>query len=360
MAENSKIEWTTHTFNPWRGCTKVSAGCANCYAEAGAKQNRRVLGVWGEAGTRVVASEEMWKKPIQCNRIAECVCRKTKADAQHEAGCPQRDRPRVFCASYADVFEDWKGQVIASNGNPFWWCFGSLSNSPIPSTGLEPGCRMATMQDIRERLFDLIDQTPNLDWLLVTKRPENIERMWIDRTGMESRPNVWLGTTVENQQAADIRIPRLLSIPAKIRFLSVEPLLGPVHFDRGFSVRGVPWVEDGKPAGISPGIDWVIIGGESGPNARPCRLNWIRNIVRQCKAAGVPVFVKQLGSKPVFYENADQATLSQWPKGVYFGTLSGRDDDMEDGPSLAILNDPKGGDMSEWPDDLRIREFPSV
>ena len=218
---------------------------------------------------------------------------------------------------------------------------------------------MATMQDIRERLFDLIDQTPNLDWLLVTKRPENIERMWIDRTGMESRPNVWLGTTVENQQAADIRIPRLLSIPAKIRFLSVEPLLGPVHFDRGFSVRGVPWVEDGKPAGISPGIDWVIIGGESGPNARPCRLNWIRNIVRQCKAAGVPVFVKQLGSKPVFYENADQATLSQWPKGVYFGTLSGRDDDMEDGPSLAILNDPKGGDMDEWPEDLRVREVPT-
>lgn len=161
MAENSKIEWCHHTHNPWRGCTRVSQECAKCYAETLSHRNPGTLGVWGPNGTRVFAAEATWREPLKWDRKAK------------DAG----ERHRVFCASLADVFEDWGGSVTGSNGNRLWWCHGSLSNSPLPSVGMEKGCRWATLDDVRSRLFDLIDETPNLDWLLLTKRPENIDRM---------------------------------------------------------------------------------------------------------------------------------------------------------------------------------------
>ncbi|MBL8867147.1 MAG: DUF5131 family protein, partial [Planctomycetia bacterium] len=270
----------------------------------------------------------------------------------HELGCPQANRPRVFCASLADVFEDWTGPMVAANGNPFWWCHGSLSNSPIPSVGLEDGCRMATMADIRERLFDLIDQTPNLDWLLLTKRPENIARMMPEIVcgGHDIvRPNLWLGVSVENQQAADERIPHLLRVPAAVRFLSCEPLLGPVDLtklwlpDRSgywncltgkltarvkLDAGGELWAE--TEDAITGRIGWVIVGGESGTDARPMHPDWARSLRDQCQAAGVPFFFKQHGdwmagdfmgrpdsrrdARPYRYVSYDGSTTSDNPE----------------------------------------------
>lgn len=320
MGADSKIQWTHSTFNPWRGCTKVSPGCANCYADAMSSRNPKTLGVWGPNGTRVVASEAMWREPLKWDKTAA------------KAG----ERRRVFCASLADVFEDWQGPIVNSDGHPL------VKIDKRPWTIQVHGERPITMNDVRQRLFGLIDSTPNLDWLLLTKRPENIAKMmppffpggYIAEAGRMNqegeRPNLWLGTSIENQEQADKRIPHLLNVPAKVRFLSVEPLLGPIDLTK-YSVDGhyVPRVHTG--------IDWVIVGGESGPHARPCNLGWIRNIVQQCKAAGVACFVKQLGAKPIF----------------------GGDFEKKTGPMEGLrLRDPKGGDWSEWPEDLRVREIP--
>lgn len=232
--QRSKIEWTHHTFNPWRGCTKVSAGCANCYAEKMSKRNPSVLGTWGKDGVRAVAAESYWRQAIKWNKDAE------------QAG----ERRRVFCASMADVFE---GQDTMSENE---W------KKLIP---------------IRARLFRLITDTPNLDWLLLTKRPQyvNTHALWFTLSGCLPN-NVWVGTSVEDQRAAG-RIPALLNVPARVRFLSCEPLLGAI------------------PNLNLSGIDWVIVGGESGPGARPMHPDWVRSIRDQCIAADVPFFFKQWG-----------------------------------------------------------------
>lgn len=283
MAENSKIEWCRHTMNPWRGCTKVSEGCRFCYAETMSKRNPKSLGIWGNNGTRVVASEAGWRDVLKWDRAAE------------QAG----ERHRVFCASMADVCED-RDDLI------------------------EP----------RAKLIRTIAATPNLDWLLLTKRPENYLRLF-DRWLSDQWPsNVWAGTSVENQEAADKRIPHLLKVPATVRFLSCEPLLGPISLP--------PVTRDGYGTRVGPagypvdGIDWVIVGG-SGPGARPCNVAWIRDIVTQCRAAGVPCFVKQVGARPVC--TIEGSTFPKHDHGMFIG-------------------DRKGGDMAEWPEDLRVREFP--
>jgi len=339
MAENSKIEWTHATFNPWRGCTKISPGCANCYAETMSGRNPKTLGVWGPQGKRVVAAEAQWKLPLKWDRAAK------------EAG----ERHRVFCASLSDVFEDWQWPMVDSRDRqlvhtPNGW-------HPCDRESLESASGV-TMQDVRQRLFDLIDATPNLDWLLLTKRPENVLKMTYDAwttkvVGHVSQNegdgrhwnwphNVWLGVSVENQQRADERIQHLLRVPAAVRFLSIEPLLGPVDLRQ---VRAHEGHRDLLFVGDEGGfeyagtrrnfIDWVIVGGESGHGARPCNAAWIRNIVQQCKEAGVPCFVKQMGAQPRFGEALMPNTDGKYP-----------------------WNDRKGGDMSEWPADLQVREFP--
>lgn len=361
MAENSKIQWTTHTFNAWRGCTKISEGCTNCYADTLSKRNPGTLGIWGPKGTRVVASEAMWREPIKWDLWAkEGVCPNChgKSTRQTPGRCRACDgsgnvgpyRARVFCASLADVFEDWQGAMVDSDGNRgIIWPDGGEAWTPAkrePDEGDE--YRWLTMNDVRARLFGLIDDTPNLDWLLLTKRPENIQRMMpqmlctrcfggpCDPNCPEKnrvRPNVWLGTSVENQETADERIPHLLGVQAAVRFLSVEPLLGPIDLSPSLTrcecgagfVRGANG-HTPACATYQPGIDWVIIGGESGHGARPCWVEWVRSIVAQCQAAGVAVFVKQLGRHPV---------------------------DME-----FAFADSKGGDIAEWPADLQIREMP--
>jgi protein gp37 len=284
MGENTLIQWAHHTFNPWVGCQRVSPGCTNCYAEAldrrfgGAVIDGQKVLRWGPKAPRVKTSKSNWKQPLRWNKAAEA------------AG----ERHRVFCASLADVFEDREELVQ--------W---------------------------RRELFELIDATPNLDWLLLSKRPENIMAMlpwgWI--SGFEQGlvvPNVWFGTTVEDQERADARIHALLKVPAKVRFLSCEPLLEFV--DLGLAGR--------LPRTEHPRIDWVIIGGESGPGARPFAIDWARDLVRQCRASGASPFVKQLGANPMEF------------------TYDGMNSDEVD------LKDSHGGDWDEWPADLRIREVP--
>lgn len=193
----------------------------------------------------------------------------------------------------------------------------------------------------RARLWCLIAETPHLDWLLLTKRPENADRLWTDAqtaawNGADSLgptwpTNIWLGTTVEDQRRADERILHLLRVPAAVRFLSCEPLLEDVDLESAFAVCDANGEMSGprcKPDG-SPSIDWVIVGGESGHHARPFDVARARSIVAQCREAGVAPFVKQLGAHPVA-DGFEQR-----------------------------LKDKKGGDMSEWPADLRVREFPA-
>lgn len=236
MAENTKIEWAHHTFNPWEGCTKVGPGCDNCYAET---RNKRFKGNnWGPGAPRRRTSPANWKKPLKWN--AEAWARGI--------------RYRVFCASLADVFD---------NEVPPSW---------------------------RQDLFNLIGQTPHLDWLLLTKRIGNVPDL-VHGSYMPS--NVWLGITVVNQKEADRDIPKLLKIPAKVRFLSVEPLLGEIDLYRGGWSLLKPPLRNG---GISKDrIHWVIVGGESGTNARPMQAEWVRSLRDQCVSAGVPFLFKQWG-----------------------------------------------------------------
>ena len=254
MAKDSAIEWTDHTFNPWWGCVKISEGCKNCYAEA-----RQFGGDWwGQDKPRRFFGEKHWKQPIKWNEEAE------------KLGV----RYKVFCGSYCDVFEE--------------------------KTGL-----MAQ----RRRLWKLIEDTPNLDWLLLTKRPEMVllhtpGYYW---GNAEWPSNLWLGVSVENQKQADIRIPELLEIPAKVRFLSCEPLLEEIDLIRHW----YQWGHDGTHRGIGSSecprerhhhhdercqkpFDWVIVGGESGPRKRPFDPEWARFLLKQCEKIDVPFFIKQM------------------------------------------------------------------
>lgn len=331
MAENTKIQWATHTFNPWRGCQKIAPGCANCYADAQSKRNPGTLGVWGPNGTRVVASEAMWREPLKWDREAK---RKREAWSEDRAeresltfpGKPER--PRVFCASLADVFEDWGGVVRDSKGRPLhraeaWGQRGEW----VGVDDMFVGQPLVPLDDVRARLFRTWKATQELWWLALTKRPENIRRMLDGR-----HENLWLGTSIACQEDADRNVPELLKcrdLSAKT-FLSIEPLIGPVDF------RLVPGFNKCGQAGqdIVRNL-WVIVGGESGPNARPCDITWIRSIVRQCRDASVPVFVKQWGANPHYTNH------------------------QGDSHSCGPIRDPKGGDMAEWPEDIRVREVPS-
>jgi protein gp37 len=229
MGENSKIEWCDHTFNPWIGCQKVSPGCDHCYAEA--MMDHRYKKVrWGPHGERKRTSEQNWKKPIQWNAQA----RSFRKENGH--------RPRVFCASLADVFDN---QVDSS------W---------------------------RNDLFALIRKCNKLDWLVLTKRPENIEKM-LPSDWRDGYSNVWLGTTAEDQTWFDFRWKRLKKVPAVIRFISYEPALGPVRLPSNGSLP-----------------DWLISGGESGADARTLRPHWVRDVIADCRRFGVAPFHKQWGS----------------------------------------------------------------
>jgi len=224
MGVNSKIEWTHHTFNPWWGCTRVSEACVHCYAESWSKRLGKQL--WGPKSPRRFFGDNHWNEPKKWNAEAK------------RSGI----RARVFCASMADVFE-----------------------------------KRSELEQWRNKLWILIEETPELDWLLLTKRPELVNEYvpW----GQSWPDNVWMGTTVEDQVAANTRLPHLANIPAKVRFISAEPLLGRIEIKN--------WLVDS--------IDWVITGGESGAKARPSSPSWFRDLLRDCTEHEVPYHFKQWG-----------------------------------------------------------------
>ncbi|MFD2755968.1 phage Gp37/Gp68 family protein [Comamonas terrae] len=273
MSENSKIEWTDHTFNPWDGCQKVGPGCDHCYAET---RNARYAGGtainWGPGAPRRRTSAANWRKPLAWN-------------ANHEAFFAEHGRrQRVFCASLADVFDNAV--------DPQW----------------------------RADLFSLIAKTPNLDWLLLTKRIGNVKSMLAEIALDEEAywplseemplPNVWVGATIVNREEMLRDGPKLKTIPARVHFWSCEPLLS----DLGEI-----------PRELLP--DWVIAGGESGPGARPMHPDWARSLRDQCQAAGVAFHYKQhgewlpIGKEPgeatrqILAHARPEARCYSWPDG---------------------------------------------
>lgn len=311
MGDYTKIQWCDHTFNPWVGCTKVSPGCANCYAEAD-MDKRRHIASWGPNGTRVMTSAANWKKPLKWDQDAE------------KAGVKRV----VFCASLADVFEDWTGPIVNNKGERLWvceTCRNVSSASPYHACEnvycVETPDRLAIMDDLRVRLFELIDATPNLIWRILTKRPENINSMWPKVLGIKPhRDNVHLYTSVENQEQADKRIPALLRCRrlSPVRGISAEPLLEQIHIDS--------WL-------AKLCLNHVIVGGESGHNARIFNSQWATILKIQCAAHKVPFFMKQ------------------------FGANSQYDPPGGDGYQNTFV-DSKGGDIREWPNHFRVRELP--
>lgn len=461
--QSSKIQWCTHTFNPWRGCTKVSEGCRNCYAETMSNINHATLGIWGPNGTRVVANPSQWKLVDDWNEWArDGVCpvcagsRKKVKDCKNCDGTGEVEpyQARVFCASLGDVCERTNITPQWSNGNVFCFSGGSLCNSMTREQAERAGLRIGTLDDVRTLLFEHIDRTPYIDWLLLTKRPENILqvvprrksfrsmrildsatlkelpiemfephedwakrlhdgqslerlnqrggisvfeaiqiltsdiRMPVDRASFTEtakagftvqlqslasrwgvfRENVWWGTSVESENVL-WRIDELCKVPAACRFVSMEPMLEPIDLSSHLgnagdnqyrcslcreraSVKTLQEDESGRKTHAFCGgevcieqnarhfspIDWVIVGGESGSEARTFQINWARDIRDQCKAAGVAFFMKQMGDDP-----------TEWHQHLWGGN----------GGLIPLgLIEDKGGDPSEWPDDLRIREMP--
>ena len=258
MGKVTKIEWCHHTFNPWWGCSQVGPLCDHCYAMMlDARWFKRVH--WGPRAPRRYFADAYWGEPLKWDRLAAVEAR----------------RHRVFCASMADVFDK------------------------------------AADPQVRDRLWRLIRATANLDWLVLTKRIGNAPKM-LPADWANGYPNVWLVVSVD-QPALERDAPRLLSIPAMVHGISIQPQLAPVRL-----------------GDFAPLLQWVIIGGESGAGSRPFHLEWARYLIAECASAATPVFVQRLGGKP------------------------------HEGSTRLCLRDPAGGDWSEWPPDLRRREFPDA
>lgn len=337
MSEQTKIQWADSTVNFWIGCAKVSAGCKNCYAEHSSPTRvARSNGVelWGgkkrqKTQGAVKNALSYNRKPWRCDVCGNFFTEAQRADADERfwAPCPYctsrtAHRRRIFSLSLGD----WLDPEV-----PIEWL---------------------------AEMLDTIRQCDQVEWILCTKRPELwYERVttaslycglngmdetadwldsWTDCVDMPERgslpPNIILLTSVENQEAADTRIPELLKIPAARRGLSLEPLLGPVDLSR--------WIK--KDFGVfdpsQSELSWLIVGGESGTNARPCNVEWIRSLVQQGQSAGVATFVKQMGAAPCYGETRNGTVLSwrSWP-----------------------LRDKKGSDPAEWPEDLRAQQWPA-
>lgn len=316
MSEKTKIQWCDDTWNPWRGCTKVSPGCAHCYAET--LVTTRLGGEWGKGKPRIRAKD--FDTPLRWNK-KPWVGIEGKAYSEGEK-------------------EDHLGGDIFHRRLVFSLSLGDWLDDEVPIEWLAD-------------MLDVIRRCPNLEFLLLTKRPEN----WAARVDylcghfnsekstqflaawLSGNPpsNIWLGVSAEDQKRADERIPLLLHIPAKVRFVSYEPALGPIRF---------------SPAGLGPfGVSWIIVGGESGPQARPFNIEWARSTVAQCKTAGVACFVKQMGSNSFYARDI----LETRPKSVSH-TL--HPFDRSKTACYFHWHEKKGGDMTEWPEDLRVREWP--
>jgi protein gp37 len=306
MSQASSIEWTDATWNPVRGCSRVSPGCEKCYAErvagrfSGPGMPYHGLAVMGEHGPR-------WT-------------RKVRMVPEHLADPLRWSRPRrIFVNSMSDLFhEELSNEDIAS-------VFGVMAAAP------QHTFQILTKRAQRMRDWFRWAKDYALPLQLALHHAQNrcehpALRRDTDRIICQPWPlrNVWLGVSAEDQQRADERIPNLLETPAAVRFVSYEPAVGHVDFGK-YIVAARPRVDMRE---LVPPLDQIIVGGESGPGARPFKLNWARSVVEQCRYAKVACFVKQMGTN----------ALDAYGQRVKFAN--------------------KGGNMSEWPEELRVREFP--
>lgn len=339
MGVTTHIVWCDSTLNWWEGCTKVSPGCANCYAESRYRSMMIEPVIhWGKGAPRRKSKSAVQqalilnRKPFICD-----YCGKAYPATMHEGKfeiCP-------------DCFHS-KDRSSLHRRRIFSLSLGDWLDPEVPVEWLT-------------EMLDTIRQCNACDWLLLTKRPELFaERMqrslrstvagdpekWLC-DWMDGNPphNIWIGTSVEDQKRADERIPHLLKIPARVRFLSVEPILEQINL--GFSR---PAKAGGQTMPGPLGIHQVIVGGESGKNARPCNIEWLRSIKAQCESANTAFFCKQLGSNPVECESCGNCDpcVGGHPEQCAVGRTQIRMD----------LNHPKGGDPDEWLEDLRVRQFP--
>jgi protein gp37 len=351
MGKNSSIEWCHHTLNGVRGCTKKlvalvendveqgfhPSGCDACYAEVMSHRNPAVLGVWGLFGTRQPASETTWKAVLQWDKDAK------------EAG----ERHRVFAYSLGDV-----GEMPMRELDAFIQLHGIVPTSEHIAT-VQRNQRVC--DNSRARLFDLVEQCQSLDFLLLTKRPEYMGDIVPKHWHTSPPANWWQGTSISTKRDAEERLPLLGRLPARVRFVSFEPLLENIEFEldsenttdplgllscpkcKGYGAGEVASPVGGDPIDRACGwcqgsgslLDWAIIGGESGgPKARDCEYEAIRSMSKQLELADVFRFIKQVGRNPVEIVDGKKHRLK--------------------------LVDKKGGDMDEWPKDLRVQEFPEA
>ena len=330
MAEQTGIAWARSTLNWWIGCTKVSPGCDNCYAADQDARKRWDGGKthWGAGVPRYLTSESNRNQPLRWERLA-AEERRAGVVTPKSTWKGQPGHWPVFCSSLADVFD---------NEVPQAW---------------------------RDQIWPLIGKTPNLTWLFVTKRISNVARMVPPRwTEFGFPENVRLLITVVNQEEVYRDVPKLLALPCK-NGVSYEPALDAVNWKPWLQSCG-PGIVSTDPHGRDKGLEWIIVGGESGPKARPFSVDWARATVRQCRAAGVPVFVKQMGSFVIDRNDAgfDGCEPESWPlrpdgcdPELDFHPF-GHEDHAQGAPCRIKLMDRAGANPAEWPEDIRIQEFP--
>lgn len=359
----SPIEWTEFTINPLRFrnketervghyCEKISPGCKNCYASTMQK------GPYLSGLEYIATNKEKGELYLEEKALQQVLNR--------------RKPTRFFWCDMTDMFGEWvpdewidrcfavmaltpqhTHQVLTKRAERM---YSYMSNSPGFTRSIR-WAEAAMSVGARRVLWRCYDAALGY-FFGFTRQPYDDIRDWPGIHGY--LPNVHLGVSAEDQQRADERIPWLLKTPAAVRFVSAEPLLGPIDFERIPTGQGTgdEWdpivhMNPFKRASVlAPHAHWVIVGGESGPGARPCNIEWIRSIVRQCRDAGTACFVKQLGAVPIVDNEGEE-----WADGTFFGNRTG---DPKYNGRQVILRDRKGGSMDEWPTDLRVRQFPEV
>lgn len=288
MSSNTTIEWTNAVWNPTRGCSIVSPGCSRCYAMKQAHRFSHKTGPYAGL-TKMSKGGPVWTGEVRTvPELLDWPLRKKKP-------------LRIFVNSMSDLFHEGVSDRFI-NG-----------------------------------VFDVMALAHWHTFQILTKRPQRMrDYLLAPRRGLAVAPwpNIWLGVSVEDQARADERIPLLLQTPAAVHWISAEPLLG--HVDLRVYMPNRLWND--LPSWKQPELDWVVVGGESGPGARPFNIKWAQSLIAQCRAAGVPVFMKQIGSLPISKQH-----------GVGIGTFD----------VAWPHQDRKGGDPAEWPEDLRVREYPA-
>lgn len=370
---DTSIEWTDKTWNPATGCSKVSPGCAHCYAEGVADR------FWGKQYPPVKMLA-VGPHP-RTGEIAEVPYERARKFTDVMTHADRLDQPlrwkkpaRIFVNSMSDLFheavpDDFIDKVFAIMALARRHTFQVLTKRP-------------------ERMRAYVSSRNGWGcgvWFAAEKlKPSPPPRHWYHAARTFGWPlsNVWLGVSVENQHFADERIPLLLQTPAAVRFISAEPLLGPVDLKRHLpkplfycarcgKEKARSWcepcgTEDNTPTNEIIGLDWVIVGGESGPKARRCSAQWVRSVVRQCQRASVPVFVKQLGGNVIDRNDAgfDGCDEGSWPEKFDCDhvehNINGYREEYQGADVRVHLSNRKGGDPAEWPEDLRVREFPGA